>query len=138
MSTLENLLNVFLVSVILIKTMFFSGRHRRIISFSDCRFDQINERRTILSGMAVTLKCSWDYKGSLFWIRLVPGKLPEVLGKTFGSKTADSRIRITEETKASFLRIERAKMSDTGYYYCMKYNHELTFFQAMHLSVEGK
>lgn len=89
--------------------------------FSDCRSDQINERMTIVSGESVRLRCSWDYKGPLFWIRLVPGKLPEVLGKTFGSKTAGHRIRITEENQASFLRIARATISDSGYYYCITY-----------------
>lgn len=98
----------------------------------------MHERKTVLIGTYATLKCSWDYQGRLFWIRLVPGKLPEVLGKTFGSKPANNRIRITEEPGASFLRIVRAKISDTGYYYCMKYNNDLTFTKEIHLSVEGK
>lgn len=106
--------------------------------FSDCRINLNREGITVYSGQPVTLKCSWDYKGRLFWIRLVPGKLPVVLGKTFGSKTADHRIRITEETQASFLRIWRTITSDTGYYYCMIYYHELTFAKEIHLSVEGK
>lgn len=87
----------------------------------------------------MALKCTWDYKGSLFWIRLVPGKFPVVLGKAFKKLTVDFRIRITEETGGSFLRIDGATIRDAGYYYCMKYNRELTFAKEMHLlSVEGK
>lgn len=98
------------------------------------------ERMTILNGQSVALKCNWDYSGSLFWIRLVPGKLPEVLGKAFKKRSvpADFRMSITEETGASFLRIKGVTISDTGHYYCMKYNRELTFSKDIHLSVEGK
>lgn len=84
------------------------------------------------------MKCSWNYGGNLFWIRLVPGKLPEVLGKAFGSSTVDRRIKITEENKAILLHIVDAKTSDSGYYYCMKFSNELAFSKEIHLNVEGK
>lgn len=93
---------------------------------------------TILSGGSVTLRCAWDYKGSLFWIRFVPGTLPEVLGKTFGPDPIDQRIKITEESRASFLNIARTTTSDTGYYYCMKYSQKMIFSKEIHLSVNGK
>lgn len=107
--------------------------------FSDCRSDQTIERMTFLSGQSVAMKCPWNYRESLFWIRIVPGTLRQVLGKAFGSKqTADLRIRITEENGASLLRINRVTINDGGYYYCLKYNRELTFSKEIHLRVEGK
>lgn len=107
--------------------------------FSDCRSDQTIERMTFLSGQSVAMKCPWNYRESLFWIRIVPGTLHQVLGKAFGSKqTADLRIRITEENGASLLRINRVTINDVGYYYCLKYNRELTFSKEIHLRVEGK
>ncbi|XP_075868423.1 uncharacterized protein LOC142877757 isoform X2 [Nelusetta ayraudi] len=108
-----------------------------ILGLVYCRSDQTIERMTFLSGQSVAMKCPWDYRESLFWIRIVPGKLHEVLGKAFGSKTADLRIRITEENGASFLRIDRAKINDAGYYYCMKYNRKLKFSKEIHLRLEG-
>lgn len=120
----------FLVSVTLtsLNNYFFSG----------CKVAQRSETINVLSGESVVLRCSWDYKGSLFWIRLIPGKLPEVLGKAFGPKPTDQRIKITEESQAAFLRIARTTTSDTGYYYCMKYTHVVFFSKEIHLSVNGK
>lgn len=99
---------------------------------------QTSERITVVSGGPATLKCPWDYNGSLFWVRIIPGKLPEVLGKTFGPEPTNQRIKITEEIQGSFLRIARTATNDTGYYYCMNFlKNKIFFSKEIHLSVNG-
>lgn len=84
------------------------------------------------------LTCPRDNLGSLFWIRLVPGNLPEVLGRTFSFDSVDPRIKATEETLTFVLRINKAKRSDTGLYYCVKTRQKLTFLKGIDLRVKGK
>lgn len=85
----------------------------------------------------MTLKCPCKSFQSVYWIRLIPGNLPEVLGKALNSMGVDSRIRTTDESGAFFLRIKKTKLSDTGVYFCMQMQKILTFLKGADLRVEG-
>ncbi|XP_040903681.1 uncharacterized protein LOC121188160 isoform X2 [Toxotes jaculatrix] len=82
--------------------------------------------------------CERKGSGSLFWIRLVSGNFPEVLGKTYSLKTAVHHITVSEEPEKFVLHIERVKLNDTAVYYCMKtYRGNITFLNGTDLRVKG-
>uniref|UniRef100_A0A665WEL6 Ig-like domain-containing protein n=1 Tax=Echeneis naucrates TaxID=173247 RepID=A0A665WEL6_ECHNA len=65
-----------------------------------------------------------DYNANFFWIRLVSGNMPELLGRTYlfhydGTKKTP-RITAKEEPETFPLKISKADQSDTGLYYCVK------------------
>uniref|UniRef100_A0A672IR99 Immunoglobulin V-set domain-containing protein n=1 Tax=Salarias fasciatus TaxID=181472 RepID=A0A672IR99_SALFA len=72
----------------------------------------------------VTLACShWTAVGGvLFWKKLVPGSLPEVLGATYTFNHVAVHRRPRTETKqehgAFVLRIAQTELDDTAFYYC--------------------
>ncbi|XP_039669688.1 uncharacterized protein LOC120566986 [Perca fluviatilis] len=102
-----------------------------------CTDDQIFETRTVGVGGDVRLTCPRKSTGSLFWIRLVSGEFPKVLGKTF-SFESDPRITATEEPGTFVLHIAKARLSDTAVYYCMRiHQHNFTFLKGADLRVEG-
>ncbi|XP_035857096.1 signal-regulatory protein beta-2-like isoform X3 [Sander lucioperca] len=102
-----------------------------------CTDDQIFENRTVGVGGDVRLTCTRESTGSLFWIRLVSGEFPKVLGKTF-SFESDPRITATEEPRTFVLHIAKARLSDTAVYYCMKIHRQnFTFLKGADLRVEG-
>ncbi len=80
----------------------------------------------------------------LFWIRIVSGKWPEVLGGTFNfdydvvNKTP--RITAKQEPGAFILHISETKRSDSGLYYCMKKESLLTmtFLKGALLKIKGR
>uniref|UniRef100_A0A8D0AL95 Ig-like domain-containing protein n=1 Tax=Sander lucioperca TaxID=283035 RepID=A0A8D0AL95_SANLU len=103
--------------------------------FHHCFF--IFETRTVGVGGDVRLTCTRKSTGSLFWIRLVSGEFPKVLGKTF-SFESDPRITATEEPGTFVLHIAKARLRDTAVYYCMQIHQQnFTFLKGADLRVEG-
>ena len=84
------------------------------------------------------LKCTRKSTASMFWIRLVSGKVPEVLAKSFGDVSVDPRITPSIESGSFDLKINTTKISDTGVYFCLIFGKELTFLQQTELRVKGK
>lgn len=75
----------------------------------------------------------------MFWLKLVSGDFPKILGRSFSSQSADQRIRTVTDPGIFDLYITKAQQSDTGVYICMKTaNRELTFLNGTYLKVEGK
>uniref|UniRef100_A0A3B4YTU8 Ig-like domain-containing protein n=1 Tax=Seriola lalandi dorsalis TaxID=1841481 RepID=A0A3B4YTU8_SERLL len=109
------------------------------LTFIRCTDEQIFESKTVCVGDDVTLTCARKGSGSLFWIRTVSGKVPQVLGKTYSLEPVDPRIEATEERETFVLSIKKAKLSDTAVYYCMKiHQQKLIFLNGTDLRVEGK
>nr|XP_046261712.1 uncharacterized protein LOC124067950 isoform X5 [Scatophagus argus] len=106
----------------------------RVGRFTD---DVILETKTVGVGDNVKLTCTHENLGNLFWIRLVSGNLPEVLGKSFSFENVGSRIRTSEEPRTFVLRIKSVELSDAALYYCLKIRQKLSFLKGAHLSVEG-
>uniref|UniRef100_A0A4W6FB87 Ig-like domain-containing protein n=1 Tax=Lates calcarifer TaxID=8187 RepID=A0A4W6FB87_LATCA len=102
-----------------------------------CTGKQI-ETKTVRVGDDVHLTCPRIGSGTLFWIRLVSGNLPKILGKTY-SYEPDPRITATEGHGTFDLHIGKAKLSDAAVYYCVKTQQgELIFLEGTDLRVEGK
>uniref|UniRef100_A0A7N8XAS9 Uncharacterized LOC113144082 n=1 Tax=Mastacembelus armatus TaxID=205130 RepID=A0A7N8XAS9_9TELE len=95
--------------------------------FTGCTDDQNFETKTIHVGDDVNLTCPRESSGTLFWIRLVSGNFPKILGKTFDIDT-DSRITASEEPRIFVLHITKAELSDTGVYYCLKTQQQTFIF----------
>ncbi|XP_037833309.1 uncharacterized protein LOC119617343 isoform X2 [Kryptolebias marmoratus] len=103
------------------------------------------ETKTAAVGENVTLSCQRDASGdvaSLFWIRLVVGNMPEILGKTFSfnydKANLKSHITTKQEPGRFILHIARTKLSDTAFYYCLKSNrYNLTFLRGTFLRIKG-
>ncbi|XP_042372619.1 uncharacterized protein LOC121966608, partial [Plectropomus leopardus] len=101
-----------------------------------CAEDQIFETKTVGVGADVRLTCSRKLSGRIFWIRLVSGGFPKILGKTY-SIDSDSRITATEEPGIFALHIKDVKLSDTAVYLCMKiHKQNFTFLKGTDLRVE--
>ncbi|XP_037636190.1 uncharacterized protein LOC119494404 [Sebastes umbrosus] len=110
-----------------------------------CTDDQIFETKTVGVGDNVTLTCPRQeslFRETLFWVRLVSGNFPEVLGGTFTfyypvvNKTPRST---AEQGPGTFLlHIHETKPSDTGVYYCIKVNQlKMTFLKGTFLRIKG-
>uniref|UniRef100_A0A671Y4C4 Ig-like domain-containing protein n=1 Tax=Sparus aurata TaxID=8175 RepID=A0A671Y4C4_SPAAU len=92
-----------------------------------CTDDLNFEMKTVKVGNNVTLTCARQESllstFNLFWIRLVSGNMPELLGGTYsfdfdgGKKT---RITAKQGDGTFLLHISKAQLSDTGIYYCLK------------------
>ncbi|KAM8732385.1 uncharacterized protein AB9X84_024427 isoform 3-T3 [Acanthopagrus schlegelii] len=101
-----------------------------------CTVEQSFETKTVAVGENVALICRCGPSDTVFWIRPVSGKLPEVY-KTFSSASFDPRIRSTEEPGTFVLRITNATQRDTGVYYCVKIEKQnLTFLKGVDLKVQ--
>ncbi|KAM9375346.1 uncharacterized protein KZ484_007937 [Pholidichthys leucotaenia] len=99
--------------------------------------DQMFETETVLVGEDVTLKCDLGSQGTLFWIKLVSGKIPEILGKSSGDRvTYRLSVKTDSKSKVLALSIIKAKLSDTAVYYCVKTEQRnLTFLKGTNLKV---
>uniref|UniRef100_A0A3Q0QW32 Ig-like domain-containing protein n=1 Tax=Amphilophus citrinellus TaxID=61819 RepID=A0A3Q0QW32_AMPCI len=106
--------------------------------WSGCSDEQIFETKTVRVGENINLTCTRRDVGTLFWIKLVSGKFPKILGRSFSSQSDDQHIRTGTEPGTFVLYITKAQQSDTGVYICMKTaNRDLTFLNGIYLKVEG-
>uniref|UniRef100_A0A3P9AR30 Immunoglobulin domain-containing protein n=1 Tax=Maylandia zebra TaxID=106582 RepID=A0A3P9AR30_9CICH len=107
------------------------------LSFGYCSDEQTFERKTVYVGENINLTCPRRDVGTLFWLKLVSGDFPKILGRSFSSQTADQRIRTVTDPGIFDLYITEAQQSDTGVYICMKTaNRELTFLNGTYLKIE--
>nr|XP_046261692.1 signal-regulatory protein beta-2-like [Scatophagus argus] len=111
-----------------------------------CAAQQNFVRKTVAVGQSVTLTCARQTServGTLFWIKLVAGKLPEILGKVFSFDYDDgvkeiSRIFSKQEPNRFDLHITKAMLSDTAFYYCLKVKRlNITFVKGAFLNIKG-
>uniref|UniRef100_A0A667WZ30 Ig-like domain-containing protein n=1 Tax=Myripristis murdjan TaxID=586833 RepID=A0A667WZ30_9TELE len=94
-------------------------------------------------GEDVTLSCMrWNKlkQTTLFWIRLVAGNFPEVLGGTFSFDsdrvTKTRGITAKQEPGKFVLHITKTKLSDTAVYYCIKVEQlRMTFLNGTFLRI---
>lgn len=101
---------------------------------------------TVAVGENVTFSCkrhSSGGVGSLFWIRVIPGKMPEILGSTFTFNHPDSdtysRISTKQEPGSFVLHLAKTRLSDTAFYFCLKtQQYNLTFLNGTFLRIKGK
>lgn len=116
------------------------------ILFSGCTDDHIFETKTFDVGHDVTLTCtrqkSWT-QTHLFWIRLVSGTFPEILGGTlsydYEGVSVTGHIAAKQEPGKFVLNINKAQLSDTAVYYCVKVKRlNMTFLKGIFLRVKGK
>ncbi|XP_019219754.1 uncharacterized protein LOC100703060 isoform X2 [Oreochromis niloticus] len=116
-----------------------------LIDFGRCSDHQIFDTKNVDVGQNVTLNCSRDrlwHSTNLFWIRLVSQSFPEVLGSTisYDSPTIKKTHHITtkQEPGTFVLHINRAQLSDTAVYYCIKVRErKMTFLKGTFLRVKG-
>ncbi|XP_029918554.1 signal-regulatory protein beta-2-like [Myripristis murdjan] len=115
-----------------------------VLSIGRCTDDQNFTTVTAHVGENVTLTCmrhdSSDTK-FLFWIRLVAGNFPEVLGRTFSfpyiSHDGVARITAKQEPGKFVLHITKTQLSDTAIYYCIKvYQIRMTFLNGTFLRIK--
>lgn len=96
-------------------------------------------------GEDVILTCTYNItKGieTYYWIKL-GGNVPEILGRATSYDYDDGKVipRITtkQEPGRFFLNITKTKLSDTGFYYCLKSRcYSITFLKGIFLTVKGK
>ncbi|XP_070818317.1 signal-regulatory protein beta-2-like [Chaetodon trifascialis] len=103
--------------------------------------------KTVGVGQSVTLSCTHQRSGDIetrFWIKLVPGKLPEILGRAlsfdYDNVNEIPHITFTREPERFILSITETKLSDTAFYYCLKSNsqrYKIAFLKGAFLRVEG-
>ncbi|XP_051275436.1 signal-regulatory protein beta-2-like [Dicentrarchus labrax] len=110
-----------------------------------CTDSLIFETKTVGVGYNVTLTCTRqasEPKTRLFWIRLVSGDLPELLGGTytfdFDGVNKTPRITAKQEPGAFVLHISQTNLSDTGVYYCVKVKElDMIFLNGTFLRIKG-
>ncbi|XP_047440392.1 uncharacterized protein LOC125007693 [Mugil cephalus] len=115
-----------------------------------CSDDHKFVTKTVGVGQDVTLPCARQENSeqeSLFWIRIVSGTWPEFLGGTLTFDVTDSKtpqittnnhITAKPEPETFLLHISQTKLSDTGFYYCLKTaNLKMTFMEGIFLIIKG-
>ncbi|XP_061580840.1 signal-regulatory protein beta-2-like isoform X2 [Cololabis saira] len=111
-----------------------------------CTDDYIFGTKTVSVGQSVTLTCPREKTLSnvetFYWMRIVSGNQPEVLGATFTldgdstSKTPD--ITAKQEKQTFILHIKETKLNDTGLYFCIKvYALDMLFLKGEFLRIKG-
>ncbi|XP_078145361.1 signal-regulatory protein beta-2-like [Centroberyx gerrardi] len=117
-----------------------------VLRIGYCTDDQIFVTKTAHVGETVTLTCIRDnflHSGTLFWIRLVAGNLPEVLGATFtfdyDAVNETPRITAKQEPGQFVLHITKTKTIDTAFYYCIRVEQRsMRFLNATFLRIKGQ
>ncbi|XP_037636180.1 uncharacterized protein LOC119494399 isoform X3 [Sebastes umbrosus] len=116
-----------------------------VLKIGRCTDDLIFETKTIGVGQNITLTCtrqtSWRTT-YLFWIRVVSGTFPEILGSTiaYDKEVVEEtdRVTATQEPGAFVLHITKTQFSDTAVYYCIKViRSNMTFSKGIFLRVIG-
>ncbi|XP_044219860.1 signal-regulatory protein beta-2-like [Thunnus albacares] len=117
-----------------------------MLGIGRCTDDHIFATKTVGVGQNVTLTCmrqkSWQ-STSLFWIRLVSGTFPEILGGTFAFDyevvdTVTHHITTKQEPGTFVLHINKTQLSDTAVYYCIKVKKShMTFLSGIFLRIKG-
>ncbi|XP_019219796.1 uncharacterized protein LOC106098093 isoform X2 [Oreochromis niloticus] len=116
-----------------------------LINTGRCSDHQIFDTKNVDVGQNVTLICSRDHRWhftNLFWIRLAAQKFPEILGSTIShnSPTIEKTHHITtkQEPGTFVLHINRAQLTDTAVYYCIKERQrKMTFLKGTFLRIKG-
>ncbi|XP_035769664.1 uncharacterized protein LOC102781805 [Neolamprologus brichardi] len=111
-----------------------------------CTNDHNFVTKTVDVGQNVTLSCIRQstllHQETLFWIRLVSGNQFEFLGGTFTFDYDDvnntSHITVKQEPGTFIMQISETKLSDTGFYYCIKVRQlAMTFLEGTFLTIKG-
>lgn len=98
------------------------------------------------SGHDVNLTCRRQKSeggNSLFWMRLMSGRLPEILGATYtfdyDGVTKTPHFTAKQEPEKFLLHIHETQVNDTGFYYCVKVDMlTVTLVNATFLRIKGK
>uniref|UniRef100_A0A665WDF2 Ig-like domain-containing protein n=1 Tax=Echeneis naucrates TaxID=173247 RepID=A0A665WDF2_ECHNA len=113
-----------------------------------CLYEMIFETKTVGVGEDVKLTCprlnssQIPKQTTLFWIRLVSGNFPEILGGTFSfdydGVNESPRFTAKQEPGTFLLHINKIESSDTGMYYCIDTEKlDLKFLKGTFLRVKG-
>ena len=115
--------------------------------FSGCTLDENFVTKTVGVGEDVTLSCNRNISrgiATFFWIRIVTGTMPEILGKGFSFDydpvNRIDRFTTKQEPGRLVLRITKTKLSDTAFYYCLKSpqsQQSITFSKGIFLQIKG-
>ncbi|XP_042349197.1 uncharacterized protein LOC121948026 [Plectropomus leopardus] len=114
-----------------------------VLKIGRCTDDHIFETKTVGVGQNVTLTCTREkVLASLFWIRLVSGTFPEVIGGMIASDIdivkKNRHMKVKQEPGAFVLHITEAQSSDTAVYYCIKVTQsKMTFLNGVFLRIKG-
>ncbi|XP_026214212.1 signal-regulatory protein beta-2-like [Anabas testudineus] len=109
-----------------------------------CTDNQTFATKIVVVGENVTLTCTYQITTDIetyFWIKLAVGNLPEVLAKAnsfdYNGWNVISRITTKQEPGSFFLNIPKTKLSDTGFYYCLKsHRFNITFLKGTFLIIK--
>ncbi|XP_045887277.1 uncharacterized protein LOC123958104 [Micropterus dolomieu] len=109
-----------------------------------CTDDQSFDTKTVGVGQNVTLICTLQTSRDIetfFWVKVVAGILPEVLGRAFSFNddvTGISGITLKKEPGRFFLHITKTKLRDMAFYYCLKsHRFNITFLKGTFLRIKG-
>ncbi|XP_024138618.1 uncharacterized protein LOC112152990 [Oryzias melastigma] len=108
-----------------------------------CCKDKGFEPKAANAGDDVTLSCYNESRefGTFFWIKVVPGKMPEIVGKGYTNYDKETKIGhfTTKQDEGNcILQIAKAKPSDSAFYYCSKtIGFNILFMKAVFLEIKG-
>lgn len=105
-----------------------------LFAFTGCT-NNIIETKNVTVGQIVKLKCLRITSATLLWIRVIPGSLPELLGKS-SAHSKDSRFTTKMENRSFDLVIKNPRVDDTGVYFCMTV--QSVFLKRVDLTVVGE
>ncbi|KAL7394798.1 hypothetical protein ABVT39_004214 [Epinephelus coioides] len=115
-----------------------------VLNIGRCTDDHIFETKTVGVGQSVTLICPRDRLSTsyFFWIRLVSGTFPEILGGTiaadYGVDVETRRITAKQEPGTFVLHITETQLRDTAVYYCIKVTQsKMTFLRGTFMRIKG-
>ncbi|KAM9740890.1 uncharacterized protein ACNS7B_012181 isoform 1-T1 [Menidia menidia] len=99
-----------------------------------CAIDPILETKTNHVGSQVTLTCPRKSAGTFSWMRVNFGSTPEILGE---EQKIYNHITVKPEPGIFELRILQSKLSDTGFYFCIrKYHQKMELLTITYLRTE--
>uniref|UniRef100_A0A669C2P5 Immunoglobulin domain-containing protein n=1 Tax=Oreochromis niloticus TaxID=8128 RepID=A0A669C2P5_ORENI len=101
------------------------------------------ETKTVYVGENINLTCPRTDVGTLFWIKLVSGDFPKILGRSFSSQSYGqeifkSRFQTHYDKKFSNLTILKAVQDDEGIYHCGMIEWINPEWTGTYLLVKGK